>query len=1268
MGEFDFDEEEGGLHSGQCARSSAGKKYMSSSSVQRIELQNAPNKRAKRFRLNSHRSKMLHRSNERMDESQGSSPAQSPGRNRKLVNALERRNGKRNDVEADHTEDTFSLVDSTASVSSVASSNVFKSTSMTMNDGKRKKRHRLNNVIGSNATKFQDIPNSGLEGANDEIMSDASAAAGIIDKTSQSESQKVEGSKVVDAEKEDLEIQGPMKPPPSSVRCCTKPLRRRKRKLPGTSRKKKVNTEDFSSSRDECSGSSSFLSSPKSSLASSHTAGRKVPDGSLNDFILVEPGNLMTKTGIHFDTPPGSPSDSVKNFNLMMLKTMQKSTDAKYGQSPTHPPSALDSPAKDKFARSQPVAINSPAKNNFQRQEDKSRYPRKSSSDRNKRGIIPAETRKSMHESTGNNYDFAGRSPQSSQANSSIVSCGSEKVFTGAGTDVYAIQDAGSHQLLLDDCNFFCSSFMTGVGAEGNESGVETRMSKHNSITAHAACDMAVVLSSKKNRGIVMSSNSTVGGCAASNSKDFSNALGDHDILQSIFSIIGFVPEKLVRGSHISLFEDNQEDSYDDELINWDDIISETGSISSKDTDVVIETSKFGLGRRRIKHTRENDFNRDQYTSMESAYDAVVANALATAAFYISLDCTANKTWSASGNSSTARLFRRKVLRSKTTICGISKLILADHVVATFLESKNPKTKLGPISKIAYDDNEGSGERTIDPTSRGRRKKRRRKGGTSCAEQNKIFAILEDQFMEPNVLQSPRKETKREQDRASDKNSFDFVSDEASFNTNSQSSGVCSLSSYPPLIPLKFKQKLHVAQAKLHIAKTMDKSDEGQSFACEYCAKFRQFHEKKHSNTGYLALEALTKIMSGKYEENDEGVEDTADCGNEENADDMESPDDEHTTKSCEVDDIEISNMSNPMIFRNVMMRESGAIPYLARAMVEALEAANISALEIDRDAESFCTTCSNYLRDRILTLSSLIDGLCLLSNENRRVFCLVSIRNGKGFKPMLIPVLLKTFACFSLSSLNASHGAFADIGLAALRTLTSLTHENGVGGVQCISKLKISLPRFSTGSMGGVETIVRLLENLVNREATSQHIYDSIILCLNSLTNVFESSSFADFSRAILDIELKGTEQESKVLALTWLSKFITNQTEPFRDAVMSLEYGKEPYTKGDNGQDSDFHEDDYLITAGNGLILLSCLLGGGGDGDIGEVELMTKIKNIILAEIPGSHEGEKLILVINTLKAFCNFYRYSMGELSVAVIAPVLRLISGLEKRRQL
>ena len=59
------------------------------------------------------------------------------------------------------------------------------------------------------------------------------------------------------------------------------------------------------------------------------------------------------------------------------------------------------------------------------------------------------------------------------------------------------------------------------------------------------------------------------------------------------------------------------------------------------------------------------------------------------------------------------------------------------------------------------------------------------------------------------------------------------------------------------------------------------------------------------------------------------------------------------------------------------------------------------------------------------------------------------------------------------------------------------------------------------------------------------------------------------------------------------------------------------------------------------------------------------SKIRQTILSEMPMDARGRRIgvTLIIKTLKAFCNFYHYSIGDLSVAIVAPVLKLIRGLE-----
>ena len=1302
MNEFDFDNDDGGIR-GTSTKSSG---YVCSTVPSSRKSHSVPNKRMKRYRLNNELSRLKRRDNfvdgdlpddhqlllvehedslEFADDNQrgdmilsyddntvcsastsvnsvnnanndsaeklptsaktsatvtSATSSTNEKRSRKRLRNFDSVSLGQNGDNRDNKEESIANSNSSASVSSTTSSNISATSAIIGNGVKRKKRHRLNGVIGSNTARFEDSTDNTVGASNGTTTEGLVASTDLADLDKKRNTNG--GSKVNDIAKG--EVKGSMKPP--SIRSNTRLSRRRKRKLPATK------TDDFSSSFDDFSGSSSFLSSyksPETILGSRKEQGtrslneKKQCEG--DDVLVVEPEIKMVTDGIHFGTPPGSPSIEVKNYNLMMMRTAQSLTNYKSS------------------------APNSPAKKQSQPRDDESVSSRASRESNNIGRIINSSRIRSEH--VGNAYD--SRSPQSSQANSSIISYGSEKVFTGAGTDVYALQDAGSHRLLLDDCNYFCSSFLTGVGGVDNDVD-DQGMKKHSAITAHAACDMAVMLSSKKNRGVVMSMGST-GGHGADMTQN-SDTPADHDILQSILSIIGFVPTRLALGSYLpssTMHNEDEKDICEDELVDWNEIISETGSLSSKRTDVISETSRFSSGRRRTKRARQNDLKPDESVSKESAYDTVVANALATSAYYLSMDCTTNKVRSASSTTTGATLFRRRMLRNKSTVCGISKLILADHVVATILESKNPKSSAEhvvsvPASNVTAAENEPMSEGGVDPTSRGRRRKRRKKVCTASLGCNAIYTIPEDQLLRGHNGSMSSRETEERKEETIKMSGFDFVSDEASSNANSHKSEGSRISSRAPLIPSRFKQKLDTAQTKLLDTKVVGKCMGEASFSCEYCAKFSRFHTKRHTNTGYLALEALNKIVIGKYDVDDDEIENAEDCVDDGIADDIVGSDDGDTANSGAVDDIESSHLTNPMIFKNVMIRQSGAIPYLARAMVETLEAANIMAARIDSQPEKFCVTCSEYISDRILSLSSLIDGLCLMSSENRQLFCRVAIKATQTSQPILIPALLKTFAHFSLSSLHASHGTFADIGLAALRTLTSLTHDNDVGSAQFIVNFTITVPGSPLKKMKGVEIIFRLLHIIVNRRTTSQHIYDSVILCLNSLTNILESSSFSDVCKTVLDIEVEKEGEETKLSALTWLSQFIVNQTQPFRDAVMSGQFGKENCANGKSGRDLELHEDEYLVTAGNGFILLSCFLGADIDGKTAEGGVMKRIKNTILAEIPENSEGGKLILVINTLKAFCNFYRYSIGDLSVAVIAPVLKLISGLEKLRQM
>ena len=126
---------------------------------------------------------------------------------------------------------------------------------------------------------------------------------------------------------------------------------------------------------------------------------------------------------------------------------------------------------------------------------------------------------------------------------------------------------------------------------------------------------------------------------------------------------------------------------------------------------------------------------------------------------------------------------------------------------------------------------------------------------------------------------------------------------------------------------------------------------------------------------------------------------------------------------------------------------------------------------------------------------------------------------------------------------------------------------------------------------------------------------------------------------------------------------------TAGFRAAVLAGSFGAgndgEPPATNDSGAvELPPGEEANLVTAGNGFVLLAYLLtdGGGGDRDgaPSDATAATAVRDAILAELPGAG-GVRF--AINTTKAFCNFYHFSVGDLSVAVIAPVVKLIRGLE-----
>ena len=713
-------------------------------------------------------------------------------------------------------------------------------------------------------------------------------------------------------------------------------------------------------------------------------------------------------------------------------------------------------------------------------------------------------------------------------------------------------------------------------------------------------------------------------------------------------------------------------------FIDWNNVIvmstnSDNGESSTERKDTVVDTPTTGLssiGKRRTKNARKAKDVPNQILHAEgTVFDTAVTNALAIAAHFISLDCTFKNNSSASTSAAAAKTFQRELLRNKDFMSGLARLLIADHIVSCILESANPTAKnvttRGTSAKDTPQDEKDAvhcGENPVphakvlaDPTSRGRRKKRKRK--VAMVELN-LDSIPEEE------LQVNSTKTKLGRD------GLDFFSDEASNNANSIQSSTSAYSTSK--VPSRLRRKIASAQSKIDATAINIIESKDQDCSCIFCGDLSSAKQRREANPGNLALDAFSRILSGKMnddEEPEDGDEEAHCSYNDEDDDDDLNEGEEGTSldTSTESDDdgVESANLNHPMIFKNVMIRRSGAIPFLARAIAETLESCILMSMQSKVNNGKCCTGCIHYLKDRLLRLSSIIDSLCCMSRMNRKILCRVARKSQQDYEPFLLPTLVRSVSQFSAPSLLHTNPVFADIGLAALRTLTSLTHENSVASAQFYAlSIVRPVPDSTAETFKGVEMILNLLQQLVEgqkQKCASQHIYDSIIFCLNSLTNVLESDSFSHVCKLLLEMSLISKEQGS-ICAISWISRWIVSQTESFRDAVMTGSPGHNGNNDSAEGRHLEHHEDEFLVTSGNGFILLSYLLGAHPVTNFPDESTRIQIKNLILDELPKN--SNKLIFVINTLKAFCNFYRYSIGDLSVAVIAPVLKLIEGLEK----
>jgi hypothetical protein len=583
-------------------------------------------------------------------------------------------------------------------------------------------------------------------------------------------------------------------------------------------------------------------------------------------------------------------------------------------------------------------------------------------------------------------------------------------------------------------------------------------------------------------------------------------------------------------------------------------------------------------------------------STLEAGVHSKVLNAIGIVWHFLSIDCTMSKEASVR-TSGAARKLRESFLENHFAVQTLLEMVVEDSYMDSLLgiSSKWEATDISVESTGGGTLSQESTSRTcsipdspqsldstgsIDPTLAGRRRKRMRK-------QENIDRGLDS--IPENVIHEGKKAETQD----------DYLS------YTSESTGLKS----------RDDNSLASASSQASAQAQLDKILSKVTATAEDCLE--ETHTcgiDKNLLLAKFPLLSFCRIVSGKYE-----------------GDEISCIDDEAVGNPVEDEQDDLSR--NPLHRTNVMLSKSGAISFIASATSRA-------ALAIVRQVTRCpdCTGCDTYLRWKFCTLTSLVDDTCLFMDANRAAFLT------EGFAPETGGYLLTNLACILLALLQKSKvsgdSSWNEVTIAALRTLTSLTHENEMAALELqTSSIKIKgIPMTKS-----LDVVVRVLY------ASSSLDGDTTIFCLNTLANILESGgSWEPFSKIKV-----GDDNEP---FLKWVTKFVVRETKSFQNAVVESSFSSSDNRHAE--RQLDRHENEALMMAGNAFIFLTCILVQVSAKTSDQIQLD------IFAELPGETEAAKLLFIKNTLKAFCNLYHFSVGALSVAIVAPVKKLLVDLEK----
>lgn len=835
-------------------------------------------------------------------------------------------------------------------------------------------------------------------------------------------------------------------------------------------------------------------------------------------------------------------------------------------------------------------------------------------------------------------------SSQESSSTPQPVTLGGHRRFR----DDTTTQDMGNYRMLIDDLSYLSSAIIQcrekitttsprRLQNDGETLVAATRAQHHTAVTAGVACGIAELVSQSDTRVklLTLTAKSARGGAKVG-------------AVEAILESVACAPE----------------------APDWSIIcqhIIDNGHGSGRSSSNFFDKS--------CNHKNNADcrsaLDLGSDTPRSKEYDIISSKALSIVSYFVGIDCTESAILSGGPSNRLAiQLTRETVLQHKSALRGIARLVADDPVVNAYLHEASKTFTTSERCGDKLPKKIGSPERTrcrsssrdffasiqqkelkksshSDPTKSGRRSRRKRISQLSDSPLSSISADLQSKSslgVEPKFRTGvPRPLFCRERSAGVD---FSFNDGEASYMESHESDTNCAN---------RFDLKISLAMSRIKLAHD---NDFGLSFYrrnlpydCAYC-NFWTPHLISHldlddkdsfTSTSGLALAAADCITTGRDRRSAEIITD-------DNIDDgLPYPgysNERHASHGL--------MSENPIVYANEMIQLSGSLPHYSRSMSETLLAILLSMNNYG--TTSCCSECISYLQKRAFALSEVIDGMCCLSPNVS-----MTLSNHDSY---LVPSLLRVILRVSLSMNDDWPFLYVDTASAALKTLTSLTHENSVASGQmlepllwgscCLSSQDSNSSNRSTG-VGIVFSYLFRTVSLMQTRGHQKMMYDHTIFCLNILTNTVEMES--DQAKRVLDAIVVsvdgGAHQRS---GLPWLAGWIVSTTSGFRESIMKGSFGSSASSAVDNELKTG--EDDNLVTSGNGFVLLAYLM-------IGDDFTSHKIRDVVLKELPVDQNGVSggIQFIVKVLKAFCNYYHYTVGDISVAIIAPVVKLISGLE-----